>query len=354
MTAATTPDERWRLGYRPELDGLRGIAIALVLVSHFDGWLAPGVAGVVLFFVLSGFLITSLLLEEHARTGGISLPAFWLRRVRRLGPALAIWLVVVAPLWLWLRPDEPTGLNAISTLFYVANWRHAAVGEEMGVFGGMWSLSIEEQFYLVWPVILARVLIRWPRLVAPTMLAAAVLIVALRFTVADAWLPWFFATPLRLDAIALGCALSAWYVSGRRLKVAWWSAVPFLVVALVMVSLPTLLTLTTTLAAVAGVLLVGAVADDGASWLRWRPLRELGRISYGLYLWHAPVFLLVGDSVPGPVGWALMTVASIAVAMASYRWVERPFLVPQQHPQQVSDRAVPVDQRGVPVGSGHS
>jgi peptidoglycan/LPS O-acetylase OafA/YrhL len=161
-------DRMGRLGHVPALDGIRGLAIALVVSMHAFGFPAGGFIGVDLFFVLSGFLITTLLLEEVEATGRISLRDFYERRVRRLLPALLVLLIVYSVV------EAARGrsvLPAVAGLFYFSNfsnflhltaWRTNALDH-------LWSLAEEEQFYLVWPPILI-LLVRWRRLLAPLLL----------------------------------------------------------------------------------------------------------------------------------------------------------------------------------------
>ena len=159
--------------YRPSLDGIRAIAVVSVLVYHLDAsWLPGGYLGVDIFFVMSGYLITSLLIIEHRGKGRISLTDFWARRVRRLLPALAVMIVGVAIYYSAFAADlELVGLRGdlLSALFYVANWRFISSGQSyfeqyVGVspVRHTWSLAIEEQFYLVWPII-TLVTLRWRR-----------------------------------------------------------------------------------------------------------------------------------------------------------------------------------------------
>jgi len=154
-----------RLGYQPGLDGLRAIAVVLVLLYHGGvSWAAGGFLGVDVFFALSGFLITSLLVDEHARHGRISIPAFYARRARRLLPALALVLVAVVAYAATLAPDGSLRQlrgDLLATIGYATNWR--LVLSDRGYFDAFttpsplkhtWSLAVEEQFYLVWPVLL--------------------------------------------------------------------------------------------------------------------------------------------------------------------------------------------------------
>lgn len=307
-----------KLGYRPELDGLRGVAIAGVLITHLtaNAWLGPGIAGVVLFFVLSGFLITTLLVEERERDGHIGLLAFYGRRARRLLPALAAYLLIVTPLAMWLRPQDANADGALSTALYVANWWQAANPEHAGAFGQMWSLGIEEQFYWMWPIVLIGLLAVLPRrraAIAALALAAASML--LRFALAsdERWVPLFFQTPYRLDAILLGCALAMWPIRGS-----WWIGAGMLAVAVVLPMGTPMLAFGLTAAAVgAGLILMAALRQPGC--LRWSPLVALGKVSYSLYLWHAAVFVLLPD-----LWWPVKVGLSLVVALASYRLVEEP------------------------------
>jgi peptidoglycan/LPS O-acetylase OafA/YrhL len=147
-TKSTLPPDAdgFRLGYRPALDGLRGVAALLVMSFHFQipGW-SGGFLGVDVFFVLSGFLITSLLLEEWQRSGTVCLRRFFLRRALRLFPALVLVLLVTAPFVSYRWP--------LVALGYVANWALAFKFVTFGPISHVWSLSVEEQFYLIWPIV---------------------------------------------------------------------------------------------------------------------------------------------------------------------------------------------------------
>src|SRR5664280_374078 len=182
--------------YRPFLDGLRAVAVLGVLVYHLNkAWLPGGFLGVDIFFVLSGYLITTLLLTEHRETGRIHLPSFWARRLRRLLPALLVMLVVIAIL-VNLSGDQLALGQArgdlLSTLFYIANWHFITSGQSY--FAGFvatspdrhtWSLAIAEQFYLVWPVVAAVVLTRFRK----STLATVALIAA---TASALWMAFVF------------------------------------------------------------------------------------------------------------------------------------------------------------------
>ncbi len=321
--AAPAPTHgRAGLRYRPELDGLRGIAVLIVLASHtrLAGFAVEGgLAGVTLFFVLSGLLITSLLAAEFGREPRVDLRAFYIRRGLRLFPALFALLVVVASGYALNAWPSPTITNVPASLLsvaaYVPNW--ASMTLHMGVLGHTWSLGIEEQFYLVWPIaLLAGLRLLGPRRVSLVVLAAAILVTPWRgFLLDSAGVPRvYLGTDTHADALLLGCALAL--VPVRVPSFLGWLGIGGVVLtgALWVTGAPGLL-LQLPVATIASVL---ALAGCPAI-LAWRPLAYVGRISYGLYLWH---FLLIWWGWPAP----LVIAASIAVAVVSYEFLERPFL----------------------------
>lgn len=323
----------WKLGRRPGLDGLRAVAVLLVIVSHClpanTNTYALGVAGVSMFFTLSGFLITTLLLEEFAREGRLRLRAFWGRRVRRLLPGLvAVIVVVCAAAAVGIGPKVEVA-SVLAALLYVANFATAAHAD-MGALGHTWTLAMEEQFYLVWPLVVA-LLARRPRLLLALCLAGVVGSVALRWTTED-WFQNYFSTATRGDAILVGCALA---VVIRRLGPG--RARPRLAAVAVAATLPlgcaysivqfprAELTLVPWLTALA---IFAVVRGSYAGVLTWGPLRAIGHRSYGLYLWHFPI-IMVGleyDVLPWVVRAIVLAGLSFAAAWLSWRFVEQPFL----------------------------
>jgi peptidoglycan/LPS O-acetylase OafA/YrhL len=336
--SAQASDGGWRLGHRPALDGLRGFAILLVMADHSGIAIASGAGnlGVTVFFVLSGFLITTLLLEERARYGRVSLRRFYWRRALRLLPALVALLTVIAVvLGVAGRADEVAG-DVIPALFYVMNWTIVA-GNNPGIVGHTWTLSIEEQFYLVWPLALLGLLaigrgrLAW---VSGFLLGAVVVAILLRVVLwsgPGGYYRTFVGTDTRMDALAIGC-LVALAFSRRPIKV------PALVMAALATAIPIILWITddssmaaiglaATALAAAG-LVAGAASGGGERVLGWRPLAYVGLISYGLYLWHRPLMRVFTDSGLGGVPWAvaLMFASSLALAFVSRRFIEDPFL----------------------------
>ena len=211
-TAAAVP---WTVTYRPDLDGLRGIAIGLVLLQHLrvPGMGSAGAVGVTLFFVLSGYLITSLLLAERAKTGSVSLPRFYVRRARRLLPALVALVVVVGVVMAVqgrLREYPP---SVVLVMLYVGNW----FPDQLGAYlGHTWSLAVEEQFYILWPLAFLLVA-RWPRVLLALLVVGITGAMFVRGGVVD---PADQAgTIVRGDALLWGCLLAV-----TRWKLPAWTA----------------------------------------------------------------------------------------------------------------------------------
>ena len=353
-----------RLGYRPSLDGVRAIAILAVLALHCE-WLQSGYLGVDVFFALSGFLITSLLLEEYAATGTIALRWFYARRALRLLPALLAFLIVFTIVFLATVPPQygPLALyEAAAVLFYVANWAWL-IGLPLGLYGHAWSLAIEEQFYLLWPLALLGLLrtIRSYRAIAAIVLVMAGAGVAWRFALIRAQAPFehiYQGTDAHGDGLLIGCAASLLlragaFGHGRALGLLGAAGLAALF-GLARYPYDYLYNHTSTLAAIATALLVVHVIRVPSSWLTRalavRPLVGLGRISYGVYLWHTPVFYYCGalaangwhPSQPAVLlGWA----ATLTVSIVSYFVIERPALALKARLTAVSTPLVERHQR---------
>ena len=339
-------------GFRPDLEGLRAIAVSLVLLYHaavpgFGG----GYVGVDVFFVLSGFLISGLLLRELEKTGTISLSSFYARRLRRLLPAVALLiLVTVVASVVLLSPLRAADVAAdgVAASLYASNLRFAFQATDYlqsqlapSPLLHLWSLGVEEQFYLFWPALLliaTRVGSNRARRVG---LVAAVVVIAsfaLALWLTTASAPWaFFSLPSRAWELGIGALLA---VGASRLATlprtlaagAGWLGLVMIGVAGVVIDTSTpfpgmaalLPTLGTALAMLPG---MQRAAPGPARLLGWRPARFLGRISYSLYLWHWPLLVLptaiAGQTLALPWRVGLM-LAAIPIAYASQRWLEDP------------------------------
>lgn len=342
-----TPADGEAPGFRADIEGLRGIAVALVVLFHAGLAMPGGFIGVDVFFVVSGYLITGLLVREFERSGGISFSNFYARRIRRLLPAatvvilvvLAASLVVVGPL------DQPTvmrdgaasALSIANIRFALADGNYFATIGQPSPFLHFWSLSVEEQFYLVWPALLLIVSRGGRRRVG--MVLAVVLVGSFALNVvftgmASAWA--FYSLPTRAWQLALGGLLVvAGTASARPTRVAvglagWVGLVGLVVAAMVFddrTPYPGIAALAPALAA-AALIASGGVRWGAGALLTIPPVRFLGRISYSLYLWHWPILVLaplaLGTAFPveGRVG---LVVATVAIAWLSWRFVEEPF-----------------------------
>lgn len=351
---APRPRALRRLGNVDALSGLRGLAVVAVLYHHLpsgDGPRAYGPVGVCAFFALSGFLIAALLMKEWDRTGTISASEFYRRRVVRLLPALVVFLPVVVIWCAALGFDETR--EALFTTLWVSNWARIN-NEPMGVLAHTWTLAIEAQFYVIAPLLfLAAVRGRFAHRpwVLPAALAA--LVAAWRASLwlfagslvhwADGGLLIYVtrATDTRLDAILAGVAV-AFVFTRTRLVVPGWAATAAFAVLVAMGYMDpegdAMITVGFAAAILcASVVILHLVTEESplSRFLAWRPLVYLGLISYGLYLWHLPVYKLLYyqlDSWPWSVVAVIAITLSLTLASLSYRFVERPFLGHRQRP----------------------
>ena len=373
-----------RLPFMPGLDGLRALAVVAVLLYHAGlAWLPGGFLGVEVFFVISGYLITALLVTEWRQRGRIDLKTFWIRRARRLLPAL--YLVVAATLAyaVIFFPEEVAGLrgDAISAFGYFTNWYlifgNESYFEAMGrpsLLRHLWSLAVEEQFYLLWPPVVAlgaslgarRWRLRRLAFVSLVISGLSALLMALLYVPEVDPSRIYYGTDTRAAGLLVGAALAfAWRPGERtyregcarlarlrgsgasgRLRRRWGWTLPALLDLVGLAALgwlvifclrldefqPALykggfLAVSLTTAA-----LIATLAHPhsrvGRLLLGWRPLRWIGERSYGIYLWHWPVFMVTrpGLDVPleGPKLLVLRLAVTVVLAHLSFRYVEEP------------------------------
>jgi peptidoglycan/LPS O-acetylase OafA/YrhL len=344
---------RRRLGRQPALDGVRALAIGLVVLGHIDDVLRPGagafpggVLGVDVFFVLSGFLITRLLLEEGDLTGRLSLARFYGRRATRLLPALALFLVghivwVVTTDFPITRGDEAKSLLFI--VLYLGNWSHKLGSGLLFGLGHLWSLSVEEQFYLVWPCVLL-VVRRRPSLLRAVIALGIVTAIVVRIALwsgEGSWIQIFSRTDARMDALLIGAALALAHASGALARVPIAARRGMAVAGLAWIVGSALVVEPSssflfhggfTLVALAAAALIAGIVDDPwwlSGLLSRRGPRLIGRVSYGLYLWHGLVLVWVQMEMPGSSDAVVLAVAAVLTALvvgASWLLVERPIL----------------------------
>ena len=351
------------MGYLPGLDGIRAVAIIGVLLYHADlDWLPGGYLGVDVFFVLSGFLITTLILEEFDRSGRIDFGRFYLGRARRLLPALVLMLVVcgVAVALVYRDAAYQFARDALASVFYINNWHYILTEQSYFEFTGrppllqhLWSLAVEEQFYLVWPAVAYLVVRRFAR--------RGVLVVAGGLALlSTTWMLWlavqngypefadpsraYFGTDSHVMGLLVGAALACVWRPGRVRATLPAGPRALLMTAgvITLLAIGAFYAFVTEytawmyrggflgLAIVVGILIVTAThpAVPLGPALGTQPLRYIGQRSYGLYLWHWPVFMVtranLDIALDGIPLLALQLALTFGIAELSYRYVEMP------------------------------
>ena len=349
--------------YIPALDGLRALAVVAVLIYHMNAtWLPGGLLGVTMFFVLSGYLITGLLIKEWSETRTINLPQFWLRRVRRLLPAVAFLLLVIAALTAFIAPDILTKLrrDLAPALLFVTNWWY--IFQDVSYFEAMgapspvthfWSLAIEEQFYLIWPpllLLLFRKRVKRPNIQRGLLAAAAMSAVLMAVLYVPNGDPSraYYGTDTRAFSLIVGSWMAFAFPSTRMMgrgrrglderqrRVIGWLGFAALAGILAMMWFVngyspflyyggTLL-----LSLLTGVLMLSVIDPRNplARFFSLRPLVWTGKLSYSIYLWHYPILLLMNPrNFTGDAAWymyVLQVIVIFAAAAVSYYLVETP------------------------------
>ncbi len=348
-------------GHIDGLDGLRGFAVLAVIAFHLWPNRVPGgFLGVDVFFVISGFLITTLLLREHHRTGHVDLPAFWVRRARRLLPALATVVVTSVVVASAVDPDLVVGIGrqTVGALTFSSNWLEVRAGSDYFdetapvLFQTFWSLAVEEQFYLVWPVVflgmvaVVRRSVDRVRVAAGLAVSSAVLMGVL-FAPGTNPTRVYYGTDTHLFGLMIGAGLAFAFAGEvgvlahrrwQRLRV-WLGYVALVGLLAMMSSIDSADALTYRGAIFGASLLTGivvaALPGEPTAFTRLhrlRPLAWIGERSYGIYLWHWPVILVVTALRPATAPGADPAAVTVVVALVStfalsalmYRWIEMP------------------------------
>jgi peptidoglycan/LPS O-acetylase OafA/YrhL len=330
--------------YVPALDGLRTFAVALVILVHVSSRVAPGGwVGVDVFFVLSGYLITSVLLREQAAKGDISFSDFYIRRVLRLMPALVLLVVgdgVLAALFGGPSPNKL--LDAAAALTYLMDFVRAfSHVSDFSTLGHTWSLAVEEHFYIVWPLVLVLVLRLRRSAQLPVIIAMAAAIVLWRAYLVHSGASYErtdYPADARSDQMLIGCALAFWLSSGPRASVIamlrrlWPLGLAIILTVTVydVTYQPWFRSFGLVAIGLASATLILELGQNQQGLLAraasFKPMVALGRISYGIYLWHYVFIMQIRYHDNSKLLVLAGVVASVVVAALSFRYVEQPFL----------------------------
>ena len=345
------------------LDGVRGVAVLLVFISHFHWILSPdpfltkvtpwhfinrtfeaGFMGVDIFFVLSGFLITSLLLKDRSTNQTDLFKRFYRRRALRLLPALYALLIADFFVSRWENfPGDIQWRTTWHAILFLNNWNIVNnFGEAQNDLGHLWSLGIEEQFYLIWPLtiwLLAKLKIP-SKMMIPLILFASLVVMVHRTSLwndGTSWIIIYIRTDTRLDSLLIGAMFAYVYrhfqVPSKILNsVATLSLMGLVYIKYVLDKSPFIFEMGWTIIALLAGFIILSVAE-GVFFVQkvftWRPLTMIGKVSYGLYLWHMPIFLLFGRHVtsgPRPLRLLIGIVIASVVTSLSWFFIEKPFL----------------------------
>ena len=322
--------------YEPAYDGLRAIAVFAVVIFHLAEFLLPGGwVGVEIFFVLSGYLITSILIKENESYGSIDFKRFYYFRVLRLAPALIAVLLFVFLVALKSSVHREAHLKSIlAAFFYMTNWHEALGGWPMGLLAHTWSLSVEEQFYFLWPLLFLFFsrgnLSAW---IAATIVLANIWRIYLEYNGAG-WARIIRGFDTHCDALLLGCLLASCRNLVFEKICARFVMVPILgLVAFALMPFGSLVASLPFTAIVSGWLVISIGQSPRLRGFLSMPfLVYTGRISYGWYLWHFPIWHILDSNFSDARGWSyvllnsIILVSSYAMAALSYRFLEKPFL----------------------------
>lgn len=326
--------------YVPALDGLRGVAITIVLLSHFVSGFFPGGFGVTLFFFISGYLITGLMIDEFDRNGTVAISSFYMRRFLRLAPAL-IMMVCLTSISCWIAFEKTSTAEIFAAVFYYINYFIILGGAMPLPFAQLWSLAIEEHYYLVFPLVFS---LTWKNqrqfLIGLILLCSTIL--AWRYFLVEHGADEtrvHIATDTRIDSILFGAILAVAVKSASNWTTVYgplWFAggLALLVSSFVIRNAEFRETLRYSLQGMALIPIVYAVLFSqrfkfARSVLEFAPLVWIGKLSYSLYVWHYAVIPFAAKLIPttNPVAHAAINIlASLLMAILSFYLVERYFL----------------------------
>ena len=345
------------------LDGIRGVAVLLVFISHFHWILSPdpfltkvtpwhfinrtfeaGFMGVDIFFVLSGFLITSLLMKDRSTNQKNLFKRFYRRRALRLLPALYALLIADFFVSRWENfPGDIQWRTTWHAILFLNNWNIVNnFGKAQNDLGHLWSLGIEEQFYLIWPLtiwLLAKLKIP-SKMMIPLILFASLVVMVHRTSLwndGTSWIILYIRTDTRLDSLLIGAMFAYVYrhyqVPSKILNsVATLSFLGLVYIKYVLDKSPFIFEMGWTIIALLAGFIILSVAD-GVFFVQkvftWRPLTMIGKVSYGLYLWHMPIFVLLGRHVTSgsrPLRLLIGIILASVVTSLSWFFIEKPFL----------------------------
>lgn len=346
--------------FRADIQGLRAFAVIVVILDHLFRWPSGGFVGVDVFFVISGYLITSHILRELDRTGRLSLSGFYRRRIRRIAPAATVVIVATVTLSALILPRSRAfaiAVDGVCAFFFGANWRSMAIGTDYFQVGQLpsplqhyWSLSVEEQFYFVWPLLTLLVftfaLHRWHIARAPRV--AIIIVFSIVVFASFAWAMHetvtnptgaYFSTLSRAWELAIGALLASVSLTPWKISVAWrlvlaWIGIAGLIASVFVIDSASIfpapsvaLPVLSTIAVIAAGTGLSERSYDRAIWpLTNRASTYVGAISYSLYLWHFPVIVLLASFVPleSRRYYALALVVTAVLSVLSYHFVEEP------------------------------
>ena len=347
----------------PALDGVRGVAVMLVFISHLHMILSPeltfrevtpwkfinrtfeaGFMGVDIFFVLSGFLITSLLMKDRSTNQKNLFKRFYRRRALRLLPALYALLIADFFVSRWENfPGDIQWRTTWHAVLFLNNWNIVNnFGEAQNDLGHLWSLGIEEQFYLIWPLtiwLLAKLKIP-SKMMIPLILFASLVVMVHRTSLwndGTSWIILYIRTDTRLDSLLIGAMFAYVYrhfqVPSKILNsVATLSFLGLVYIKYVLDKSPFIFEMGWTIIALFAGFIILSVAE-GVFFIQkvftWRPLTMIGKVSYGLYLWHMPIFVLFGRHVTSgsrPLRLLIGIILASVVTSLSWFFIEKPFL----------------------------